>query len=179
MPDVNLFCDTSYEYFHPGVYKEAGVSLAQSCSLGEDTVIGSKTSVGERAVIKDSVIGRGCSIGAGTVIEVLLPLPFFRRWNAAVVSVLLSSVGGCCGVGVGGGCAGGGGGGSWRSAGLECACVRRALVGVERVCHAVMLSFGHSVALSLCLSFSLSLCRAACAWREGGYRVVRPGRVGA
>jgi len=69
VPDVNLFCDTSYEYFHPGVYKEAGVALAQSCSLGEDTVIGSKTSVGERAVIKDSVIGRGCSIGAGTVIE--------------------------------------------------------------------------------------------------------------
>uniref|UniRef100_A0A7S4KCD1 Translation initiation factor eIF2B subunit epsilon n=2 Tax=Guillardia theta TaxID=55529 RepID=A0A7S4KCD1_GUITH len=69
VPDVNLFCDTTYEYLHPGVYKEANVSLAQSCIIGMDTVIGSKTVVGEGAKIDRSVIGRSCVIGDGAVLE--------------------------------------------------------------------------------------------------------------
>ena len=30
VPDVNLFCDTMFQYLHPGIYKEAKVSLAQA-----------------------------------------------------------------------------------------------------------------------------------------------------
>ena len=40
VPDVNLFCDTMFQYLHPGIYKEAKVSLAQASHVGPHTLIG-------------------------------------------------------------------------------------------------------------------------------------------
>jgi translation initiation factor eIF-2B subunit epsilon len=51
VPDVNLFCDSKFAYFHPGVYKEPNVKLAQSCSVGAHSLIGAGCSVGDKAQV--------------------------------------------------------------------------------------------------------------------------------
>jgi translation initiation factor eIF-2B subunit epsilon len=68
VPDVNLFCDSTFEYIHPFLYKEQNVTLAQTASIGRDVLIGSGTSVGDGAVVERTTVGRNCAIGAGAVI---------------------------------------------------------------------------------------------------------------
>jgi len=63
VPDVNLFCDTTFKFLRHNVYKEELVSLERSCTLKEDVVIGSGTKLGAHTNVSASTIGRGCSIG--------------------------------------------------------------------------------------------------------------------
>ncbi|KAJ1465139.1 hypothetical protein T484DRAFT_1866246, partial [Baffinella frigidus] len=67
--DVNLFCDSTFQYTHPFLYKENNVSLAQTASIGRDAPAAYCTSIGEEAVVERSTIGRDCTIGAGSVIS--------------------------------------------------------------------------------------------------------------
>ncbi|CAM6096857.1 unnamed protein product [Calypogeia fissa] len=51
------------------VYREDGVTLAQTASIGPSTVVGTATIIGDKTIIRNSVIGRGCTIGKNVIIE--------------------------------------------------------------------------------------------------------------